>query len=484
MLEIGYILRQFMKLSYNLLIMNRAIMAMAASLLLSGCNNEDSLSYRDYYNSAVKELSSAEYCGRSNYNNGDIKAAKFIIEQLKASGIAPMYRQSDTETVARPSFKSEVKPGDWGRWEEKDSTYKPYLQNFTFPLNVMRGQMSVSVDGKLLTPTVDYIVKEFSPTCKGEYAVATLDSAYYRNPELFIGKMNSGEFKDSFVVLDWKLFLKNELYDTPFDVYKQCIASLNRVGGIILKQQEQFPYFKARSHYNSNMPVLMVNGNFPTNAQRIAIDIESRMIEKHDAHNIVAYLPGKSDSETCITFAAHYDHLGLMGAENVFPGANDNASGVAMLLALAKYYSANTPYNNIQFMFLDAEETNLLGAFYYTENPYEPLSRIKYWIEPDMIGDNGDELICEISEEGALGLELLRNLNSKMETPFKEIRCNDLTDNSDHYPFALKHVPAIYLSVQGDMYRYYHTPRDTYEHTSDANFERLFNLLLQFEKQL
>lgn len=455
-------------------------MALSATLLLYGCNSKYKVSYKEYYNSTVKELSSVEYCGRNNYNNGDIKAAKFIIGQLQSFGIAPMYRQSDTETVARPSFKSEVHPGGWGRWEEQDSTYRPYLQNFCFPLNVMRGQMSVSIDGKQLTPTVDYIVKEFSPTCKGEFAIATLDSAYYQNPELFVGKLNSGEFKNSFVILDWKLFLQKELYDTPFDVYQKCIAPLCNVGGLILKQQEQFPYFKARSYYNSNMPVLMVNENFPANAQRIAVDIESRMIENHDAHNIIAYLPGKSDSETCITFAAHYDHLGLMGKENLFPGANDNSSGVAMLLALAKYYSANTPNNNIQFMFLDAEETNLLGAFYYTENPYEPLSRIKYWIEPDMIGDNGDELICEISDEGALGLNLLRSLNSKMENPFNEIRCNELTDNSDHYAFAIKHVPAMYLTVEGDMYQYYHTPRDTYEHTSDANFNRLFDLIRQF----
>lgn len=460
--------------------MNKTAMALSAALLLYGCNSENTVSYKDYYNSTVKELSSVEYCGRNNYNNGDIKAAKFIIGQLQSFGIAPMINQLETDSTAHPHYKSEIKPGSRGRWESEDSTYIPYLQNFTFPLNVMRGEMNISLDGKTLTPTVDYIVKEFSPTCKGEFTVATLDTAYYQTPELFVGKLNSGEYKKSFVVLDWKLFLQKKLYDTPFDVYQKCIAPLCNVGGLILKQQEQFPYFKARSYYSSKIPVIMVNESFPNDAKEIAVNIESEMISNHDAHNIVAYLPGKSGSETCITFIAHYDHLGLMGKENLFPGANDNASGVAMLLALAKYYSANLPDNNIQFIFLDAEESNLLGAFYYAENPYEPLSKIKYLVNFDMIGDNGDELICEISNEGALGLDLLKTLNSRYGNPFKDVHCNELSDNSDHYAFALKHVPALYLTVEGDMYQYYHTPRDTYEHASDANFNRLFDLIRQF----
>ena len=465
--------------------MKKATMAMVSSLLLFGCNSEDTASYREYYNSNVKELSSIEYCGRNNYNNGDIKAAKYIIDQLRTMGIAPMpNRLQESAVTAYPEHKSEIKPGTLGRWHGEDTIYTSYLQNFTFPLNVMRGQMEICVDGKTLIPTTDYIVKEFSPTCKGKFSVVALDTAYYNSSELFVGKMNSGEFKDAFVVLDWKLFLQKELYDTPFDVYRKCIAPLDKVGGLILRQEEQFPYFKARSYYNSKVPVIMVNNSFPADAKSMEVDIESSMIPDHDAHNIIAYLPGRSEGDNCITFIAHYDHLGLMGAENLFPGANDNASGVSMLLTLARYYSTNLPDNNIQFIFLDAEESNLLGAFYYAENPYEPLSKIKYMINLDMIGDNGNNLICETSCEGAGGLELLKKINGKQKSPFSSIDCGELSDNSDHYAFALKHVPVLYLTVEGDMYKYYHTPRDTYDNTSDANFERLFNLLIEMERQL
>ena len=165
--------------------MNMTTMAIASALLLFGCSNRDTVSYKDYYNGTVKELSSPEYCGRNNYNNGDIKAAKYIIDQLKSFGIAPMINQLGTDSTAHPHYKSEIRPGGLGRWESEDSTYQAYLQNFTFPLNIMRGEMNVSLDGRTLTPTVDYIVKEFSPTCKGEFAVTALDTAYYQTPELF-----------------------------------------------------------------------------------------------------------------------------------------------------------------------------------------------------------------------------------------------------------------------------------------------------------
>ena len=68
-------------------------------------------------------------------------------------------------------------------------------------------------------------------------------------------------------------------------------------------------------------------------------------------------------ADTYYTFIAHYDHLGCMGEGFVFPGANDNASGAAMLVTLAKYFSKHRPRHGIQFILLDAEEETRLGSF-------------------------------------------------------------------------------------------------------------------------
>lgn len=459
-------------------------MTLATILCAASCSSpkENRL---EYYNQTVKELSSDSYFGRNDYNNGDIKAAKYIIDELMKIGIDPLAPQDDAPKPQKvyPYIKSVCTPCGIGRWEGENAKYLPYLQSFSYPLNVMRGAAEFAVDGVTLSPTIDFVFKEFSPTCKGEYDVYYLPDEYYTT-DGFCKYLNSGAFKNTFVVVDFNKYLDKMCYsDWEMEIYKEFLLPLENVGGVILQNDSQFPFFKSRSHYLTKMPVVVTYQNFPKDAKKVYVNIESQMIE-HDAHNVIAYLEGKSKPDSCIIIGAHYDHLGLMGENNIFNGANDNASGVAMVLTLAQYYKKHRPDYSIMFIFFDGEESNLLGAFYYNGNPRLPLEKVKYMIEPDMIGDTGDTLICQISDEGKDGLELLRTINASAKEPFGAIDCHPLTDLSDHYPFALKHVPAAYFSIEGDNYQYYHTPRDTYEHTSDENYERLFQLFISFTDKL
>lgn len=452
-------------------------MVLAATLTLSGCTD-----YRVFYNSLVEELSNERYEGRSHWHDGDLKAARLLIDRLDAiDGIVPCPAAGPEDSTARPYLKSPVEPGNPGRWDtvEGKEKYLPWLQHFQFPMNVMRGAMSLAVDGVSYAPTFDFTVKEFSPTCHGFFKVTYLDEEAYRQ-EGFLEHLNSGLYRDQFVVIDWNHYLET-LRPDPFDKYQPWLTQLTEVGGIILRQEEQFPYFKARSWYQTSRPVLFVNGSFPDDAREIELHLDTEMIPMRDAHNIVAWLPGTDPkADTYFTFIAHYDHLGHMGADFLFPGANDNASGVAMVLTLAKYFSKHRPKQGIQFILFDAEEENLLGSFFYCANARKPLGKIEYLFDLDMVGDEGDRLATEVSAAGANGLQRFHEINAASSFPPFEIALKALSDNSDHYPFALQDVPCIYFETDGPLIEHYHTPRDTYEHTSDANFERLFNLLTQF----
>ncbi len=457
---------------------------------------------REYYAQVIKELSTDSiYWGRNNYNNGDIKAAKYIIDQLVGFGGVPA-SQSPMAVVpegveAHPAYKSPVLPYDGiGRWasvagEEGSIEYQkyvPFLQTFSFDLNVMRGAMSLIVDGKNMVPTVDYIVKESSPSCKGKFEIKYLDDKYYSQEE-FVKHLNSGAYKNAFVVVDWAKY--NTLpFESRLERYMPYLGPLDKVGGIILKDDAgtyttnvQFPYFKARAYYLTPEPVLFVNGTFPSDAKELEIELESEMIFKHDAHNVVAYLPGtgkNAKTDECITFIAHYDHLGAMGAENIFPGANDNASGVAMLLSFMKYWQETEHSMPLQFIFLDSEEANLLGAFYNAANPIIPLEKIKCILDCDMVGDNGDILNCQCEENGRWIIDALKKINDESEDGFADFAISPVDDNSDHYAYQLAGVPSTYFETKGEFYDHYHTPRDTYEHTTTYNYHRLFNMLTKF----
>ena len=457
--------------------MKRFLMALTCALTLAGCTD-----YRACFNEVIKEISSDRYNGRSVYGDGDVHAAMYLIDRLsEIDGVVPCPAAGEENNVARPYLKSVVEPSDAGRWNvvENKEKYLPWLQHFQFPMNVMRGAMSLSVDGVAYAPTFDFTVKEFSPTCHGFFKVTYLDEEAYRR-EGFIEHLSSGLYRDQFVVIDWNHYLET-LQPDPFDKYKPYLTELKDIGGIILRQEEQFPYFKARSYYQTRMPVLFVNGSFPDDAREIELHVDAEMLPMRDAHNVVAYLPGTDPKcDTYYTVFGHYDHLGYMGSESMFPGANDNASGAAMVVTLAKYFSKNRPRHGIQFILLDAEEENLLGSFFYCENPRLPLDKIEYMIDLDMVADDSDHLSTQITPGGEAGLERFRQINASSKFPPFDFVMEPMNDDSDHFSFAQKGVPGIYFETEGSILQYYHTPRDSYENTRDSNFDRLFYLVTKF----
>ncbi|MBO5700410.1 MAG: M28 family peptidase [Bacteroidales bacterium] len=466
------------------------LLAMCMSML-QGCSNnaEKLLPSKEYYVDVVGELSSAQYYGRSNYENGSVKAAEFILGEIGKLGVKTVPeevivkawegKQKPELHALQPEFKSMITPSDPRRWSNGTPEQLSYMQHFTHPLNAQRGAVELVVDGDTLNHTVQYTLKEFSPTFKGELDVVYLDNKYLL-PDEFCKYVNSGAFKDKAVVLDWDRFCET-MYTFPgIEVYKTYFVPMENVGALICKGKELLPYFKSRNHFNTPMPVFMVDETFPADAKKVSIDVEAQMIE-NDAHNIIAWIPGTKYTEKHYIISCHYDHLGICGDE-IFYGANDNASGTAMLLNLMRHYKENPPEYSVMFIFFDAEENNLLGSFFYADNPLLPLEDIQYFVELDMIGDNGNTIYCQISDSGEEGLECLNAISSSLPVPFAKLDRHPLDDYADHYPFALKGVPAIYIEMDGDTNKNYHSPRDTFENFSADNYERLFTLITEFVK--
>lgn len=464
--------------------MKKSLLVLASLFFMAGCAETPSITeQKEYYNKIVEELSSDEYYGRSLYMNGDVKAAKYIINELIELGVAAAPAATRQEVGLKPPYKSAISPAGFERWGESTPQELAYLQHFSHPMNVFWGDMKVVVDGRELEATVDYIAKEFSSGAHGVYDVVYLDNKHLTS-DGFVKYMDSGKFKDKFVVIDWDAY-QEKLEFHPFERYMPYLVPLKNVGGVILKggSEDLFPYFKARSYYTTKMPVLLTTSQFPSDAKKIEVHIDNQMIFEKDSHNIMAYIPGTKDPDKCLMISSHYDHLGLMGRDNVFNGANDDASGVAMMLVLARYFQENRPDYSVMFLFTDAEEENLLGAFYYAENPRIPLDNVFAYVEVDMIADNGDYLSVQISEEGKELLTLFEKVNSEMSNPFESLRQEEINDDSDHYAFAQKNVPVFYMSIDGDYHKYYHTPRDTYENFCDANFERFYEMLVGFSSK-
>ncbi len=132
------------------------------------------------------------------------------------------------------------------------------------------------------------------------------------------------------------------------------------------------------------------------------------------------------------------------------------------------------------FIAFSGEDANLRGSEWYAEHPVAPLNQIKYLINLDMIADNNPVQYCEVSNEGMKGFSVFEKINAE-KGYFKELHRGELAGNSDHYPFAQRNVPCIFLmNEDGDAFKFYHTVHDTWQNSIFTNYEPIFNIITDF----
>lgn len=190
--------------------------------------------------------------------------------------------------------------------------------------------------------------------------------------------------------------------------------------------------------------------------------------EQGTAHNIIAYLD--NNAKYTVIIGAHYDHLGTDGQgssldpdplNKIHNGADDNASGVAGILELARYFCTNATKEKYNFLFLcfSGEELGLIGSKYFTEHSPVNLSSVNYMINLDMIGRmNRQSRVVMVSGTGTSPvweplLAKQRNVTIKTDSSG--------TGPSDHTSFYLKDIPVIHFFT--GSHSDYHKPSDDWE---------------------
>ncbi|MDB5349553.1 MAG: putative aminopeptidase [Planctomycetota bacterium] len=172
-----------------------------------------------------------------------------------------------------------------------------------------------------------------------------------------------------------------------------------------------------------------------------------------NSKNVVGKLEGTDPKlkDQCVVYTAHWDHLGkdeALKGDQIYNGAADNASGVAMMLEIAEGFSRMSyrPARSIVFLAVTAEEKGLLGARYYAENPLIPLESTLADINMDVINlwgrtrdvtsvGKGNSTLDELFEE-------IARANGRTVEPDPEPEKGSFY-RSDHFEFAKKGVPAL-----------------------------------------
>ena len=389
----------------------------------------------DYARQTLNKLAGKAFHGRGYVKNGDAKASQFIASQFAKHGLLAF----------------------------ADSYFQPY----DFPVNTFPGKIKLSIDGLSLKPGEDFVISSSAPAVNGTfnlYLEPLPDSIQY--PEFFIDFLESTSLDNQFLVLEG-------------DFKKLYGQSIPGVKGIVwLTEKTPYWHVSNSGQVDSTVWLKIKKDRLPADATAISLKAKNIFVESYPTQNVVAYVKGKTQPERFVVFSAHYDHLGMMGNKTIYPGANDNASGTAMLLDLARYYSLpeNQPDFSIAFMAFSGEEKGLKGSAFYAEHPLFPLEQIELFINLDMVG-TGSEGITIVNATVFPDLfALFEKVNATGEF-VKEVKSRGESCNSDHCPFYEKGVKALFIYTRGKEHLGYHVPYDNAKDFPFTAYNGLFKLL-------
>jgi hypothetical protein len=197
--------------------------------------------------------------------------------------------------------------------------------------------------------------------------------------------------------------------------------------------------------------------------------------------NVVAVLPGHDPKlkDEWVLLCAHYDHLGQRGGK-LYPGADDNATGVAMLLEVAEHFALcpEKPRRTLVFACFDLEEDGLRGSTYFATHPPLPMKKLKASLTADMLGRSManvmDEYVFVLGSERS---KRLRRLLEEVKPPpgltAGRLGADLIGTRSDYGPFRDREVPFLFFST--GQHLDYHRPTDLPER---IDYEKLWRVSL------
>jgi Zn-dependent M28 family amino/carboxypeptidase len=243
----------------------------------------------------------------------------------------------------------------------------------------------------------------------------------------------------------------------------------------------------------------------------ITVDLQFRNTVQHlTSENVVGVVRGSDPrlSKEYVAFSAHWDHHGIgpaVNGDSIYNGANDNASGVADLLAVARSAASSTkPRRSLLFVFVTAEESGLLGSAYFAQRPTVPATQIVATLNVD-----GGNLLGRTRDLNVLG-DTKSSLGPQLAAMVRPAGMRLSADlhpeagyfyRSDHFSFAKAGIPAVSIGAgtdvvgkpqgwgaqQNDDYtaHRYHQPSDAYRPDFDlAGAVQLSEIVLRFGLQL
>lgn len=379
----------------------------------------------------IDTLSSPYFFGRGYVNNGELKAAEYLRNSFKEIGLK--------------------------------SLSENYFQFFDISINVF--DQDIFKSGGLVE-NGDFIINSDAPKLKlARRKTIFLDSNSLLNNKR-LRKFNG----DKHILYTTSNFIQKHPEFKQYSPRIEIIKSTKLTHSLSQNQGKKVVFYELDSK--------------SVKLKRYKTKIDAKLVENYLTQNVVGHVKGTIFPDSFIIFSAHYDHLGGLGSKCFFPGANDNASGIAMLLELARFYSMpeNRPTHSILFIAFGAEEVGLLGSKFYVNHPLVPLKQTKFVINLDLVGSGKDGLTVVNGQVFVKEFEILNKLNNEQNL-FSLIKRRGKAANSDHFHFSESGVKSFFIYTMGEITAY-HDIYDVSSNVTLSKFKELFLLLTLFVKNI
>lgn len=409
-----------------------------------------SYAQRDYAREILDKLCAPEMYGRAYVNRGDSIAAAYIASEYEKMRLL--------------------------------SPKKNWFHEFELSVNSFPTQWTVSVDGLTLMPGKEFLINPLSSEGGLEHDVYMINPKDLLDSSKLYSKLIVNE--NSFAVLDRRdqeFSPEEEKAINELNAYIMLNEDHHLAGFIQIYPPEHKGLWSIAPIASTRVGADLFSETIPKKFKGIKIEGESKLMRPYKSQNVYGIIPGYSP-DSMIIVCAHYDHLGMMGPDAYFPGASDNASGVAMLLSLAKHFSTNPPKNDIMFVCFGGEEAGLIGSRMFTMRPPIPIDKVKLVLNLDIMstGVEGIKVVNGTVYKDKFDrlVETNRDKNYILDVKIRGERCN-----SDHCPFHEKGIPSFFAYTLGGKAEY-HNVYDTPETLELQQFDNILDLFKDYLEDL
>lgn len=417
----------------------------------------------------ITTLASDEFGGREPGTKGEVLAYNYIIKQYKEIGLAPKGTEG-------------------------------YLQPFSFTKRMFADpSCSLIVDGKSFKLGADFFPLGYSANSSANGISVNVGYG------ISIPKLEYNDYKD-LKDLKNKIFIielstpdkagPHSKYIDGADIRTKIDTAIAKGAAAVIFVNSDPEFKNPEQEYSnrinaSTIPVIFVTGDAKDALLKAGAKVEVKsglLKEEGTGHNVIGFID--NGSAYTIIIGAHYDHLGMGGHESLFRGepqvhngADDNASGIAALIEIARALkNGGSKSNNYLIMAYSGEEKGLLGSGYFVKHPTLALDKMNYMINMDMVGrlkrEDPTLLINGVGTSDAwkITFNYIKIDSLKIKTTESGI------GPSDHTSFYLKDIPVLHFF--SGTHSDYHKPSDDEELINYEGEERIIQFILQLISKL